>query len=102
MSVSLKHPSNGLIKKCPEGFSWTTFFFNMLVPLFRGQWSPAAIIFLTGGFAGLYYMFTLNKIYATELLEKGYRPADEVDYNKLAKMGIEFSDNNNSKNENVA
>ncbi len=88
MSINFKHPTSGLIKECPEGFSWTTFFFNGLVPLFRGMWGTFAIIFFTFGFAGYYYMFAINKIYATFLMEKGYTPASQIDIDKLKQMGV--------------
>ncbi|MCR9204942.1 MAG: hypothetical protein NXH75_10210 [Halobacteriovoraceae bacterium] len=91
MSVNFKHPTSGLIKECPEGFSWTTFFFNGWVPLFRGMWTAFAITLFSGGLAGLYYMFTINKIYATDLMEKGYSPASDLDVDKLSRMGISIS-----------
>ncbi|MCF8060359.1 MAG: hypothetical protein K9K67_13745 [Bacteriovoracaceae bacterium] len=94
MSVNFKHPTSGLIKECPEGFSWTTFFFNGLVPLFRGMWGTFAIIFFTGGLAGLYYMFAINKIYATKLMEQGYTPASSVDSDKLNRMGVAVARSN--------
>ncbi len=90
MSINFKHPASGFIKECPEGFSFTTLFFNGLVPLFRGMWGTFAIIFFTFGFAGWYYMFTINKIYATSLLEKGFTPVSELDVTKLQRLGINF------------
>jgi len=91
MAISFKHPTTGLIKECPEGFSWTTFFFNAFVPLFRGQWGPFLITMFTGGLAGYYYMFKINKIYATHLLEKGFAPASDLDFDKIKMAGIHIA-----------
>ena len=91
MAISFKHPTNGHIKECPEGFSWTTFFFNAWVPLLRKQWGVFAITLFTGGLAGLYFMFTINKIFASHLLELGYSPATELDHDRLKSLGIQIS-----------
>jgi hypothetical protein len=88
MSINFKHTQTGLLKECPEGFSWTYFFFGPVVGLFRGMWIPAAVSFFTVGFANLYYMFVINKNYAAHLMEKGYSPAGEVDRSKLVSMGL--------------
>ena len=45
--IVLKH-STGLIKECPTGYSWTTFFFGFFVPAFRGDLKWGIIHFLTG------------------------------------------------------
>lgn len=85
MEVMLQHES-GVQKKVKMGFSWTVFFFGMLVPLFRGDLKWAAIMFLTiliagsvsYGLGGLLisfiFAFIYNKMYIKELIEKGYRP----------------------------
>lgn len=91
MAINLKHPTSGFIKECPEGFSWTTFFFNGCVPLFRGMWGAFAITFFTAGLAGYYYMFAINKLYVTSLLEQGYSPASDLDSNKLKRLGLEIA-----------
>ena len=91
MSINLKHSTTGLVKECPEGFSWTSFFFNGFVPLFRGMWGAFAITFFTGGLAGLYYMFAINKLYVVHLLEKGYTPVSDVDIDKIKAMGVSIA-----------
>ncbi|MFP7492918.1 DUF2628 domain-containing protein [Terribacillus saccharophilus] len=81
--------SGGLSKRVKVGFSWTTFFFGFLTPLFRGDLKWAIIIviieavlgsfsFGLGSFVtGIVFSFIYNKIYIKELIEKGYQPADE-------------------------
>jgi hypothetical protein len=91
MAISFKHPTNEHIKECPEGFSWTTFFFNAWVPLLRKQWGVFAITLFTGGLAGLYFMFTINKIFASHLLELGYSPLSELDQEKLKAIGLHIA-----------
>lgn len=91
MAVNLKHPVSGIIKECPEGFSWTVFFFGGLVPLFRSMWGAFFITLFTGGLASFYYMFKLNKIQVAELLEKGFSPAGDIDRDKIKAMGISLS-----------
>ncbi len=88
MAISFKHTQSGLIKECPEGFSWTTFFFGLFPSAFRGMWGATAVMFFTANLAGLYYMFTLNKKYAEMLLEKGFVPAAAHDEDKIKAMGI--------------
>lgn len=61
-----------ITKTIPTGFSWTTFFFGILVMISRGMWPQAAISFLTFGFANFYYIFKLNGIYKQKLLEDGW------------------------------
>nr|WP_157336552.1 DUF2628 domain-containing protein [Paenibacillus lutrae] len=77
------------MKEVKVGFSWTTFFFGFFPALFRGDLKWAAIMFLislilgafTIGFgaavSGIVFSFVYNKIYIKELIEKGYRPANE-------------------------
>lgn len=36
---------NGVVKKAPQGFSWTVFFFGLFVPLFRKDWKFFLIMF---------------------------------------------------------
>lgn len=88
MSLNLRHPVTNVVKEIPEGFSWTTFFFSLFVPISRGMWGPALLILITSGLASLYYMFTINKLYAQELLEKGYTPASSIDSEKLKAHGL--------------
>ncbi len=90
--IILKHPS-GLMKECPEGFSWTTFFFGPFVPLIRGMHPGVTIGFfifqiITSGFFGFFAAFFINKEYIKKLIEEGYSPSSEIEKQKLAKMGI--------------
>jgi hypothetical protein len=88
MAITLRHDKTGLIKKCPEGFSWTTLLFGIWVPVFRGMWSVFFTMLLTLGWAVVYYMFTINRIQVVKLLEEGYLPFSESDYNRVSNLGI--------------
>lgn len=99
MRVRLKNDA-GVVKEVKIGFSWTTFFFGFFPALFRGDLKWAAIMFITavavGAFTaglgawvpGIIFSFIYNKIYIKELLEKGYRPADEFAQTTLQSKGI--------------
>ncbi|MFS0781188.1 DUF2628 domain-containing protein [Bacillus sp. 1P06AnD] len=90
----------GVTKNVKIGFSWTTFFFGFFPALFRGDLKWAAIMFITAavvgtftiGFGawipGIIFSFVYNKINIKELLEKGYRPADERTREELQSRGI--------------
>jgi hypothetical protein len=90
----------GVTKEVKIGFSWTTFFFGFFPALFRGDLKWAAIMFvaalaagaITVGFGawipGIIFSFIYNKMYIKELMEKGYRPADEQTSSELAAQGI--------------
>lgn len=77
--------SNGVIKKAPVGFSWTTLFFGFLVPLLRGDLKWAVIMGLvslaigaiTFGigvfFVWVFFAVKYNELYIEDLKEKGYR-----------------------------
>ena len=92
MKIVLNHPQTSMVKTVKVGFSWTMFFFGFFVPLFRGDWKWAIIIFLTAAvtfsLSSLIFMFIYNKIYINELLEKGYVAADGHAENVLASKGI--------------
>ncbi|GIP33362.1 DUF2628 domain-containing protein [Paenibacillus sp. J2TS4] len=89
MKVLLSTES-GLTKEVKVGFSWTTLFFGFFPALFRGDLKWAAIMFIisaafgafTLGFgawvSGIVFSFIYNKIYIKGLIEKGYRPANDV------------------------
>ena len=74
--MHIKFQKNGITKEVKVGFSWTTFFFGAFVPIMRGMWKHVFIYFATFGFAGLYYIFKINKLYAFQLLENGWDIAD--------------------------
>lgn len=80
------------MKQAPVGYSWTTLFFTVFVPLLRGDWKWTAIMLLTilvlGTFitavipsappqsvslwTGIILGFVYNKSYIKGLLAKGY------------------------------
>lgn len=88
MNITLQNDA-GLSKQVKVGFSWTTFFFGFFPALFRGDLKWAAIMFIIAlavgsftfgigsGVTGIVFSFIYNKIYIKELIEKGYKPADE-------------------------
>jgi hypothetical protein len=79
MLINLRN-STGTFKQARIGFSWTTLFFSFLVPLYRRDWKVSfymlLLAFLTLGFLNLLFAFTYNKKHLTNLLKKGYMPAD--------------------------
>lgn len=88
MAINFQHTQTNLVKECPEGFSWTYFLFGPIVGILRGMWAPAAVSFLTFGLGNLYYMFKINKLYAVHLMEKGYKPASDIDQSKVISLGL--------------
>jgi hypothetical protein len=92
--------SSGMRKEVKLGFSWTTFFFGLFVPLIRGDLKWAAIMFVlslmvgvpTAGIGslivGIVFSAIYNKLYIKELLTKGYEPADEAGREALMGAGI--------------
>jgi len=99
MKVRLVHES-GLVKEAPIGFSWTTLFFCLFVPLIRGDLKMAMILlmlvvlvsYLTDGYGsyipGIIFAFTYNKMYIKSLLEKGYKADNEETQQLLILKGI--------------
>lgn len=91
---------SGLVKQVKVGFSWTTFFFGLFVPLFRGDIKWAAIMFFSslllgfftagvGGLVvGLVFSFIYNKLYIKDLIEKGWQPTNEDAKQTLVAKGI--------------
>jgi hypothetical protein len=90
----------GVTKEVKVGFSWTTFFFGFFPALIRGDLKWAVIMFLTAAIVGAFtfgfgawipgiiFSFVYNKIFIKDLLEKGYRPADETTRSELQSRGI--------------
>jgi hypothetical protein len=99
MNVRLQNDA-GVVKEVKLGFSWTTFFFGFFPALFRGDLKWATIMFVTAALVGVFtlgfgawvpgiiFSFIYNKIYIKDLLEKGYRPADEHTQSELGSKGI--------------
>lgn len=85
----------GVIKKVPVGFSWTMLLFGPLVPLFRGdlKWMVLfllAVVFTLPlyGIGWVILPFIYNKRYILNLLERGYKPADEESRTILVRSRI--------------
>jgi len=93
MKIYLRNAA-GLVKQVKLGFSWTTFFFGIFVPLFRGdlKWTILFLILLilTSGFAWIILPFFYNRMYIKSLLEKGWYPADSMSRNALISKGFRF------------
>ncbi|MED1201779.1 hypothetical protein [Heyndrickxia acidicola] len=99
MKARLKNDA-GVVKQVKVGFSWTTFFFGFLPALFRGDLKWAAIMLIIegvlgsftfgigAGITGIVFSFVYNKIHIKDLLEKGYRPADDQTERELVSRGI--------------
>ena len=92
MAIKVKLEKDGFIKDGFVGFSWTMFFFGFFVPLFRGdfKWLLITLIlmFLSFGLAQFILCFLYNKFYTINLLEQGYKPADDYSENILNMKGI--------------
>lgn len=92
MATEINLKKGNLRKKGIVGFSWTTLFFGLFVPLFRGDWIWFLIMLIIGtvscGIAFLILPFMYNKFYTSKLLEDGWEPADEFSYNVLLVRGM--------------
>ena len=101
-TIQLKS-KNGAIREAPVGFSWTTFFLSFWVPLTRGDWMWAIImfvaIFITFGFAGILFAFIYNRLYIESLLKQGYSVKSftgekkEIEASAQIKIGNSTSEN---------
>lgn len=82
----------GMVKECKVGFSWTTMFFGLFVPLIRGDIKNALIMgvlsLLTFGLSWLIFPFTYNKMYIKGLLMQGFKGSTEQDNNILVQKGF--------------
>ena len=98
---------DGLLKKCPIGFSFPTLLFAPLSPLARGdlKWASIFCIF-TWVFVGIIpciftliinfliaiiFAFKYNKLYILDNLEKGYLPYDNETQKELNNMKIYYA-----------
>lgn len=92
MRVRLRHETSGMVKECKVGFSWTTLFFGVFVPLIRGDIKWALIMFvlaiITFSISWLVFPFVYNKIYIQSLLERGYVADGERDLTLLQARGL--------------
>lgn len=89
----------GKIKSSPLGFSWTTFFFGVFAPLFRGDWLGAFGVFcvlsvtsyVVSPIATLVIQIVVavfyNYIYISRLLAKGYEVYNANDVELVKKHG---------------
>lgn len=75
--IFFENSHTGAKKEAPVGFSWTSLFFNIFVPLIRGDWKWAILTFIittfTLGFGVIYFAFAYNKLYIKELVNAGYK-----------------------------
>ena len=78
--MTIKLEKNGLTKKCSTGYSWTSLFFGVGVPLWRGDTKgiiiQCVLVVITGFLCWAFIPFFYNKIYIKRLIEKGWKPID--------------------------
>ena len=96
MKIRVKN-NIGKTKEIKIGFSWSTFFFGVFVPLFRGDWKWFLIIIgidLALTITGLIFIMPLlmlglaffyNRLYAKDLYNKGYRGLTPEENQELIK-----------------
>ena len=118
MAVKVDLKKGKLRKKGFVGFSWTTFFFNFFVPLFRGDYKWAGIMFViqlfvlpflavslgddeaSVGFIMILLVlaydvaigFIYNKFYTENLLREGFEPVGDSDKTALKFSGLYTED----------
>ena len=116
MAIEVNLEKYGHRKKGFLGFSWTAFFFNFFVPLFRGDFKGFLIFIFPIIFAWLGIFFNLdfdnnyiliifvipvfivrfifpffyNHFYTKDLLEKGYLPPEDDDYSNAILKGNRY------------
>ena len=75
--ITLENKKTNQMKLAPVGYSWTNLIFGFFVPLLRGDWKWALIFFalgfITWGFARFITSFIYNKLYASDLLQDGFK-----------------------------
>ena len=82
MAIEVKLEKYGHKKHGFLGFSWTAFFFNFFVPLFRGDFKWF-LIFLLAIISFVVWFFiakNYNRDYTNKLLNQGYMAAEDDDY----------------------
>lgn len=110
MSAKFQVEKDGFTKNAFAGFSWTTWFFNFFVPIFRadlkGFLSLLGIVILqiivafilSGSFLGsmlgliywalgIYIAFWYNKNHFSRLLAQGYRVLENDEYSNAVAKG---------------
>ena len=116
MAIEVNLEKYGHKKKGFLGFSWTAFFFNFLVPIFRAdfKWflififpfifvslgtsldldfdnNFIAFIFIFPVFVSKFVLpFIYNKFYTKDLLKKGYLPPEDDDYSNAILKGNRY------------
>ncbi len=100
--IIFEHPVTKEIKEAPVGFSWTTLFLGIFVPIYRGDWKWALIMFiaacLTMGISWIVFPFIYNKLYIKELIKKGFTVKEVINSNvKIleAKLGFPLPQQSN-------
>ena len=93
---------DGIAKPSYVGFSWTVFFFGAFVPLIRGRYLDALVMFIvalivayfSNGlgnlFLGIILGFFYNKYATEQMLKEGYYPVDEMSAFLLKQHDIYF------------
>lgn len=92
MFVNLVNNFGGGYKTAKIGFSWTTFIWGSLAPLFRGDffWFFILIILDFASFgilSRIIFCWIYNDIYLRKQLRNGYRPADMLSAQVLRSRG---------------
>ena len=81
MATVVMLKKGNLTKKGFVGFSWTTLFFGVLVPVIRFDIVGIVVAFiltiLTWGLFQLVFCFVYNKFYTVRLLRDGWEPLDK-------------------------
>ena len=116
MAIEVNLEKYGHKKKGFLGFSWTAFFFNFLVPIFRADFKWFLIFIFPFIFASLgtsldldfdnnfiafififpvfvsrfVFPFIYNKFYTKDLLKQGYLPPEDDDYSNAILKGTGY------------
>lgn len=92
MKITLENKNTGLRKEVKVGFSWTSLFFGIFVPIgrqdFKGFGFQLVLAMVTFGFSWFVVPFMYNKRYIRRLIEKGYTPMNEQDRRFLRAKNI--------------
>ena len=107
MAIEVNLEKYGHKKKGFLGFSWTAFFFNFLVPIFRAdfKWfdsenvivSAAVFSAILRALSRLILPFFYNKMYTQKLLKQGYLPPEDDEYSNALLKGNRFLEYTNEE-----